>query len=62
MDTIEKRKLWIMCEICYKEGATELKSGVYNGVGNIWMVCKKCVKEIKDFLQNNFPEKSKFEI
>ena len=44
----DKRKGYIMCEICNEEGATEIKGGIYNDITQMWMICKKCVSKIED--------------
>ena len=44
----EKRKGWILCEICNIEGATDIKGGTYEGKSDMFMVCKNCKDKIKD--------------
>jgi len=44
----DRRKIYIPCDICLTEGASEIKGGYYNMEHNIWFVCKDCLCKIED--------------
>lgn len=48
MNSEEKRKMQITCEICKIAPATNIKGGVYNGICEMFMCCKECISKIKD--------------
>jgi len=48
MNIEERRKGWILCEICGEEPSTNIKGGIYNNESKMWMICKNCVSKIKD--------------
>ncbi len=42
----EKRKIQVICEICEKEPAGNIKGGIYNNESKMWMICKECAYKI----------------
>jgi hypothetical protein len=47
----------LLCEICHENHATDIKGGEYDNERKMWMVCKDCVRKIKDTRLDNKEEK-----